>query len=302
MEKNNKLFVLVGPPGAGKTTKARKMLLQNSNAIRVNRDEARLTLRNQVKVEPKVETLINKLTDETILNALSMKFDVIVDNTNLKASVLDHYKELVKYVADIEFILCDISLKKALEQNKMRPHPVEENYLKEKFHDWEVLRDSYVFQNVRKKPLVDYIVPDYTLTQQQAVIFDVDGTLALLNNRGPYDYDKVHYDNVNEVVKEQIVFHKSLGRTILIVSGRDEVCRKDTEDWFELYGIEYDQFFMRTKDDGRKDSIVKKEIYENLIENNYNVICVYDDRKSVVDAWRDMGLFVFDCNQYKHIF
>lgn len=298
---SNKVYILVGVPGSGKSTWAKKMLLQNSNAIRINRDDYRLMLRNQVKVEPKMETLINKLIDDAILHALSMRCDVIIDNTNLKADLLDHYKDLVKYSADVEFIVLDISLKKALEQNKLRVNPVDENYLKEKYHDWEVLRDSYVFQNVKRKEQVDYIIPSFNSKLPNAVIFDVDGTLALLK-RGPFDYDKVHRDDINEIVKEQIDFHKSLGRAIIIVSGRDEVCRKDTEDWFDLYDVKYDHFLMRQKDDFRKDTIVKEEIYMNEIKDKFNVICVYDDRRSVVDAWRKMGLFVFDVNQFKHIF
>jgi hypothetical protein len=54
---------------------------------------------------------------------------------------------------------------------------------------------------------------------------------------------------------------------------------------------------MRPENDYRKDTIIKKEIYENDIKNNYNVLSVYDDRLSVCEAWHELGLFVFNVNQ-----
>ena len=47
---------------------------------------------------------------------------------------------------------------------------------------------------------------------------------------------------------------------------------------------------MRPFGDRRKDLIVKKELYMNHIHNNYDVICVFEDRQSVVDMWRELGL------------
>jgi hypothetical protein len=47
---------------------------------------------------------------------------------------------------------------------------------------------------------------------------------------------------------------------------------------------------MRPANDFRKDSLIKKEIYENDIKGKYNVIMVYDDRNQVVDVWRGLGL------------
>jgi hypothetical protein len=51
--------------------------------------------------------------------------------------------------------------------------------------------------------------------------------------------------------------------------------------------------YMRKTEDKRKDSVVKREIYENEILPNYYVEFVLDDRQQVVDALRDMGLQVW---------
>jgi hypothetical protein len=47
---------------------------------------------------------------------------------------------------------------------------------------------------------------------------------------------------------------------------------------------------MRKYGDFRQDSIVKQEIYEQLIAPDYDILCVLDDRQQVVDMWREIGL------------
>ena len=54
---------------------------------------------------------------------------------------------------------------------------------------------------------------------------------------------------------------------------------------------------MRKKDDFRKDSIIKKEIFENEINPKYNVLFVYDDRNQVVKTWRELGVKVFQVEE-----
>ena len=50
---------------------------------------------------------------------------------------------------------------------------------------------------------------------------------------------------------------------------------------------------MRKAGDQRSDAIVKREIYEQQIRGKFNVHCVFDDRQSVVDLWRSLGLSCF---------
>jgi hypothetical protein len=50
---------------------------------------------------------------------------------------------------------------------------------------------------------------------------------------------------------------------------------------------------MRDEFDRRSDDLVKIDLYNNFIANNYNVVVVFDDRPSVVRQWRLLGLTVF---------
>ena len=88
-----------------------------------------------------------------------------------------------------------------------------------------------------------------------------------------------------------------MGEKVIIVTGRDESCRELTAEWLDFYGIPYSEMFMRKADDYRKDSIIKKEIYDNDIFPRYNVLFVYDDRNQVVDMWRGLGVKVFQVEE-----
>ena len=120
----------------------------------------------------------------------------------------------------------------------------------------------------------------------KAIICDIDGTISIMGDRGPFDYEKCHLDTLNEPIGKLV---RILGKEYLIifVSGREETCRKQTWEFIKKhFGDMPHHLYMRTAKDYRKDSIVKKEIYENLIKDHYDIEFVIDDRNQVVDMWR----------------
>ena len=74
---------------------------------------------------------------------------------------------------------------------------------------------------------------------------------------------------------------------MLLVSGREDRWRAETERWLERHGIIADGLFMRRAGDRRKDTVVKREIYDRHIAGRYTVRVVFDDRDQVVRLWRD---------------
>jgi hypothetical protein len=107
---------------------------------------------------------------------------------------------------------------------------------------------------------------------------------------GGFTYSFKDKDHLIEYVKNQEEHHK-------IVTFRDELIELLNE-----HGIEFDEMYMRPKDDYRKDTIIKKEIYQNEVVGKYNLLCVYDDRLQVLDMWYDQGVFTFNVNQGNHNF
>lgn len=133
----------------------------------------------------------------------------------------------------------------------------------------------------------------------RAVLVDIDGTLALRRRgpgeRSPFDWGRVGEDLPNKPVVElvKLIAAGSRDMRVILVSGRDEVCRDRTVMWLDAQSIEFDDLFMRRRKDNRPDTIVKREIYEREIADSYDVAFVIDDRPTVIDMWRELGLFVF---------
>jgi hypothetical protein len=127
-----------------------------------------------------------------------------------------------------------------------------------------------------------------------AIICDIDGTLALLGDRNPYDASQAEQDELNHPIANilEVYSHQTLFDVqILLVSGREDKYRPQTERWLKLHDIRHKQLYMRQAGDFRKDTIVKREIYARYIQDKYHVIFVLDDRDQVVKMWRqELGL------------
>src|SRR5882757_8006493 len=80
---NNRVIVCVGIPASGKTVWALEYCKDNPNTIRVNKDSLRLMAYGE-PYRPEWEDFICILRDRIIDQALHMKYDVVVDDTNGK--------------------------------------------------------------------------------------------------------------------------------------------------------------------------------------------------------------------------
>ena len=124
----------------------------------------------------------------------------------------------------------------------------------------------------------------------QAVLCDLDGTLAHLNGRSPYDASTCLDDLVNMPVAHIVQTYAGLGVYVILVSGREARYRKPTERWLQKHNIPYHALHMRPTRDYRKDAVIKTELYRSHLEGAYSVLFVLDDRNQVVEMWRGLGL------------
>jgi hypothetical protein len=124
------------------------------------------------------------------------------------------------------------------------------------------------------------------------VIADIDGTLAKMADRSPYQWDRVGEDEPVAAVVAAVDAAYLAGDAIIVMSGRDGSCRQITEDWLDV-AIDWDELHMRAEGDNRKDDIVKYELFNKHIRGKYNVRYVLDDRRQVVVMWRKLGLACF---------
>ena len=117
----------------------------------------------------------------------------------------------------------------------------------------------------------------------RAVICDIDGTLADLGSRHPFDYDNVDKDSVKHATAELLRILHAAGLKIILVSGREASSRRKTIAWLAVNEIPWHELAMRKSGDFRKDTIIKREMYKNRIRDAYDVLFVLDDRDQVVE-------------------
>ncbi len=141
---------------------------------------------------------------------------------------------------------------------------------------------------------------------KKAIIVDIDGTLADIEHRVHYlqskpkknwksFYQEVDKDIVNPWCLEIIMSMKASGYQIILLTGREEICKEKTLKWLEDNKIPYDLLYMRPLNDFRADDVIKCEIYYNEIEKKFQTLFVLEDRKTVVEMWRKEGITCLQC-------
>lgn len=291
---NLKVTILVGIPAAVKSTWSKKQLLEVPKTIRVSRDDYRMMLKNQTICDGNIEILINNLVDNAILQALSNKFNVIIDATNVRATYMNHFIKLVQYKADVEFKVFDISLEDAIERDGNRAHQVGENVIKDMYKNYVTLLENKFDFSPRPKKMRIFKNRDTNPDLPKAVCIDLDGTLAHHNGkRHHYDWDNCHLDDIDTVVLEHIKLYHNNGYKILIFTARDMAAVDSTKIWLDVHDVPYHQLITKGLNDNRKDVVVKKEMLEQYVLPFYDVFVMLDDRDGVVDMYRNMGLKTF---------
>lgn len=295
-----KIIVLQGPPACGKSTKAKELLNQYGpdKAVIVCRDSIREAC-GEYWV-PSREDYISDVEEFTVKNALARDLIPIIDATNLNTKTIEKWKKLAEdYRVEIEWIEVVVSYQEALKRdsNPDRKRPVGKKVLRTFYH-------RYYPELIG--PMTDerYML-DWDASKRKAIIVDVDGTLALRNNRSPFDYDKACGDTADfrmcRIIKSLIESDENY--KVFFLTGREDTgeCRRITSEWindhvYPKHGhdgfvpVDNWKLLMRPEGEHRPDEIIKKEIWEEKIKPWYDVVAVFDDRDRVVKMWRDEGL------------
>lgn len=290
--------ILRGCSGSGKSTLREQWLSKQHYGI-ISRDELRSALFAHYgnKHDNKQENIITNISLDLLQQYIKAGFDIIIDNTNLKAKDVRPYLEIIEYYNKlnsnivIKYVdLTDIPLKRLKEQNGNKENPIPDEVIERHFEIAKTSNSFYEDINKRGTKLNNDVSKD------KAVIFDLDGTLAFKSkNRGWYDTEGYIQDALNDYVYENYKIHKAAKHKIIICTAREEYAKLETLDWLKTHNIEYDKIFFRKNDDRRKDHIVKQEMWEDILKNYY-IVCMYDDRLTVVKHARQLGLNVFAVN------
>lgn len=288
------LHITRGLPGSGKTTWAKAWVaIDPKTRARVNRDDLRTMLFETPDYSWEQEKATTEASRTTVRALLAAGIDVVADDMNLRPK---YVREWVRFAAangaDVEITEFPMSVEEAIERDAARDRTVGADTIR-----------SMAAKYLQKGHLQP--IPDEVFTEVEpelyepkpgapaAVIVDIDGTLALHNGRSPYDLDRCGDDIPNPAVIEAAQAAANDGIQVIYCSGREDSAREVTAAWLTRHVGIPGPLYMRPTDDKRKDSLVKKELFDRHIRDQFDVRYVLDDRQQVVDMWRGLGLTVF---------
>ena len=270
-----------GLPASGKSTKAKEIVEESGNTIRLNKDLLR-TMLHFDKWSGKNEAQTTEAEESLAVQFLAFGTNVVVDDTNLNPKVLNKWKEMVKELDEkFEVVdLTDVPLETCIERDSQRPNPVG--------------RDV-IINMARKFGLYKF--------DRREIICDIDGTLCDISNRlhlikgnERKDWDAFFAEIPKDEPRLDIIEHVrelSKTHTIVLVTGRPARFKPQTLEWLERYNVPYETIIMRNDNDTREDGIIKKEILDAYFKKDL-VDLVIDDRPRVIRMWREWGLKVED--------
>ena len=273
--------ITIGISASGKTTWAELEATKTSSKV-ICRDDIRRSLFNFSKwsdyrftraKEEKVSAVVKELLIECSITEQS----VILSDTNLNSRYRD---TLVDLLCNLGFEVVTkefpISYEEAVTRDLGRLHSVGSQVIYKQYQQWLKYKGRWVYKADKTLPT--------------AIIVDVDGTIARKSpERGYFDWKKVGLDSVREQIAGIV---RGLGDDyhIVILSGRDAICRQESCDWLRKNLIFYDEIYMREEKDNRKDTIIKEELFWSHVAPYYNVVSVIDDRPCMIRLWYELGI------------
>ncbi|MET9699735.1 AAA family ATPase [Streptomyces sp. NPDC006529] len=297
------VHVMTGLPASGKTTAARSLQEESGGRMRrVNLDDLRAMLDVPGLAQERSfahEQTVLAIQDAAVRTAIDGGFDVVVDNTHLTRHVPKRLKAAVAGRADfVVHDFTDVPVEECVRRDAARERSVGEEIIRilaEKHRKatkggWR-LTDAWL----NDQPEVVPYVADPALPA--AVLCDIDGTLALRGDRGPYDFSRCGTDLLNPSVRHALTaFRRADGDAVVLLSGRSEEHRPQTQEWLARHDVPYDELWMRASGDQRQDDVVKAELFDRHVRHRFAVRLSLDDRDRVVAIWRRMGLPTWQVN------
>ena len=140
---------------------------------------------------------------------------------------------------------------------------------------------------------------------KNTIIFDLDGTLALIDKRrdlsrkpnGKIDFKILHdpsniyLDKPNMPVVKMAQLFAQDGFNIVIFSGRSDKTKFTTKSWLTHNRVPFHKLVMRPHKTMNfiPDDILKRDMLDTHVDIN-DIFMVVDDRQKVVAMWRSLGL------------
>lgn len=278
-----KAIITVGVSASGKSTFAAECVKQGFTEI--NRDWIRFNLVkpganwSNYKFNNANETQVSKIHGQMIMEAYGRGDNIVISDTNLNpARRLTLTEKLEGLGYNVEVRSFSVSRETAVKRDNLRANGVGQDVIYRQFQDWNKYTGRITY------------VPDESLPK--AIIFDVDGTIATMGDRGPFEWKRVGEDKPRELVIQMLQMYAQMGYFIIICSGRSDECRVETANWLNEHvgQIFYHGLYMRREGDYRKDNAVKEEIFWTYLAHRYNIVAAVDDRPQMIRLWHELKI------------
>lgn len=285
-----RLIILSGLPGSGKTKYADYILKHDKNAIRLSKSDIRNMLFSSMEWQGIQKEKIVLLTHLELLKfLLNCGKNIILDDINLNQENIDLYnniKEVSDGSVEISHISMDVSVEKCIETDSQNQNPIG--------------RET-ILQLARTHGLIK--------PEKQFVIYGLDDTIAVTNMRrdlcsnrmtGEFDQEAfdssefLHYDEINEDVVNKLYEDYNRGYEIIIVSARKEKLRKETESWLDTNNIPFAKLILKPDVDNSSEEDYKCRVFRNAFYDIMLCRRVVDNGSNVVKMWKKEGVVVHE--------
>lgn len=297
------VLVLRGIPGSGKSTFAKDLISSrpHGSTVRINNDDLGAMFFGALSFAGHGEAKhITALFHDARIALLTAALAtpgvdlVIVDNTNLAVKTVKALEKAsapfgAEFIVDDQFLTVPVDV--CVARDADRPVPVTEAVIRRMANQAEKLTP---WVSAERSPLehAEQYANDVSLPS--TVIVDIDGTLAQMVDRGPYDWHKVGGDAPNPPVVRLVQDLIAAGQHVTIMSGRDGSCEALTRAWLDEHVAVGLPLYLRAANDNRRDDIIKYELFHQHVAGQFHVRFVLDDRDQVVHLWRRvLGLPTF---------
>lgn len=244
-----------------------------------------------------IETEITTFIDTTIKSKTN---NLILSNTNLSKKYRNKLINTLKENGYEIFIkVFNPPLELLLNRNVYRKDSVDVGVLVNMYQKLQV----EINQGLLNNPNTFLKTPPFSnAISDKCILVDLDGTIAHIKDNYRTHYDK----DCSKDIFDEMVFHMAYSLSLkyqadlVFLTGRNTGSWESSKAWLEThvgkhskYKLEGIQLYSRFSRDYRPDTEAKKDLYDNFIIPNYKeVLCVFDDRPSMVNMWNDLGLKV----------
>jgi predicted kinase len=306
-----RVIFTVGVSASGKSTWTESFIKSNLGFIEINRDNIRKEVYKEKTGEtfswaswkPKWEKEVTEIQDAQIASAIRSQTSIIISDTNLNIKKLRAKIEMFESNGyDVDLLPFPISFDEAVQRDADRLNGVGAFVIRKQWKDWVEFSNNTELLPYHIEPTGVFPQHHHSPTKTNCLVFDIDGTIAHMNNRSPFDWSEVSNDTPDSIMSFLIsswLIQNS--NRVVFLSGRDSVCRKETMAWISKhfnnvrFGVASPNAILLMRPEGsmEKDTSVKKDLFLRYVDPVYNVLAVFDDRPSVVRMWHDLGLKVW---------